>query len=249
MAVSDHFDLIKAASGTGPAISVFLYPNTSSVKDTWLGSNDPVTEAVIDGAQQLYNGCPNVDWYEVWRLKSSETYPDSSASTKSEFSTGFEDYLKNGSGTEYYNYSGVHYGVAEGFDGGGGAPVYELKETGFETKCWMVIGAGSFDIDRAKTFTKQEMLHGYVAYDDVRDNYYMKHDIDRGHEHDPGQVDSNGNVSPFVITYSDTHAGHPNNGDSRACNNGVSSASGYDPNYTDCTKAAVDDTAYLSTQN
>lgn len=226
---SDYFDLIDYGSGTGQFASVFLYPNNSTVDTNWVGTNGPITDAIKDGLQQLYD-YGSIDWYEVWKLKGSETYPKKDDTDKNSFAGEFSWYL-NSEHPEYYQFKGLHYGIGANFDGGGGTSADSLSETAFRTNTWMIMGAGSGNTARAKTFAKQEMLHGYTAYKSLESTNLM----DSGghmHEHDPGLVYVGNEVSPFAITYHNTHAGHAK------CDS-TGADPGYHPDFTSCTKDAV----------
>lgn len=227
----DYFDRVDHGDGIGPYANIFLYPNNSTVDENWVGMDGPVTNAAVDGVQQLYS-YDAVEWYEVWKLESSEDYPNNDDSDKLTFSDQFQNYLENH--PDYYQFTGLHYGIGGDFDGGGGPEsITKVSETAFETNATMVIGTGSGAKDRIQTFTKQEMIHAYMAAEVVESTDLIKDDLGDDHEHDTGLVRrDNGNITPMAITYQDSHAKH-----GRCANSDF--VLGYSPTYTDCTKEAV----------
>lgn len=238
---SEYFELVDYESGSGAFASVFLYPNDDRVDTHWVGHDGPVTKAVIDGLEQL-ESYGALNWWEVWKLKDSEDYPEvyGDRDTFSDYpdeEDGFPGYLKDNENS-YYQYKGLHYGVSSDFDGGGGTKNYHIEDTAFKTNTWMYVGTGSGDIDRVQTFTIQELLHAYVAIKDVAHLDIFKDDSPTSHEHDPGRVYDNGYISPFAITYhnTDDHAGHG------TCRETIDSPNGYSQEMTTCSKKAVAET-------
>ena len=235
---SEYFDLVDRKTGSGPFAEIFLYPNDETVDDNWVGSSGPVTNAVVDGVRQLVNACA-INWYEVWKLSDSETFPNKDDSSKSAFLDGFREYFNDHQG-DYCDFTGLHYGVGGNFDGGGGQNIDDLNEMAFQTNSWTFLGAGSGNTDRVKTFAKQELLHAYIAYNELYDTDLMDGgEHDNQHEHDTGLVYTSGEISPMAITYHDTHAG-----DGR-CANSRSDILGYNRYYTTCSEEAVKRTAEM----
>lgn len=234
--ISDYFDVIDWNSGYSPFARIFLYPYNDAVSNEWIGYDGPVSNAAVDGVQQLVNS-DAIDGFEVLKLKDSETFIEeddnvaNDDSSKGSFIDAFETYTDNN--PDYYQFTGLHYGIGGGFDGGGGFSNDELEELSFQTNGRMIIGAGSGNVDRVKTFTKQELVHAYSAYNYLESNTNLVDSGSHMHEHDTGLVYTSGEISPMAITYHDSHARHA------SCDNGRSDILGYNPYYTSCTKQAV----------
>lgn len=234
-----HFDLLAGEFGRRPRTAVFLYPADDAVYDEWV-DDGPVAAAVVDGLDQFVD-YGALGGYAAFTLAASEPFVADDAgaeyadTTKAAFVDAFEAYTERH--PELCGARGLHYGVAGGFDGGGGFSADELDELAFSTNCRMVVGTASEDAARVEAFTKQELGHALIGYRHLAKTSVL---VERGshmHEHDTGVVYPSGEVSPMAVTYHDSHAAHG------ACANGDLHFRGYNPNYTDCTKIAVRRTA------
>jgi hypothetical protein len=257
MGFSDDYDLIaqggEATADNDQVATVFLYPNTQTVRDDWVrngGTNEPVADELDDGLGTLLSWNA-IEYYEVYEY--TREYPGLQDDTRSEYKDNFRPWLDNSVPDSYYpDMSGCHYGIASGFDDAGG--YYQggtsASYTGFVTSNEMVLGTGSSYTDKIRSFAIQEALHSFISYD-VAVNYgYAKSDRN-SHEHDMGVIDDYGYVTPMATTWTacsdydraenstDYHASHGSEL-SNGCDTGNTCSGGYVQDLTNCTIKSVD---------
>lgn len=249
-------ETIANKDGSGNEAVVFLYPNDSRA-DSYIKSSGVISEAVVNGLDQLEsNGA--IGGYEVYRFI-PDSYPELPDSTKGEFSSSFFDWLTksdaDGSTNRgYWGARGVHFGIARGFDGAGGENKLPYRDaefgdgfdfndsgsTAFNEPLQMVLGTGSLNDERIRSFAIQEPLHQFIAFELIRNGSYVDNS-GHEHEHDLGVVYSNNATSPMATTYasgSNQHAYH-GSGASDGCDNFYDWDGFYSQDLTRCTIDAV----------
>lgn len=254
MGFSDDYKLLAQQGDQVPSndqiATVYVYPNVSGVEE-WIeqnGTNQEVANSLDSGLYDLY-WSNAIEYYEVYEYTGG--YPELPDSTRSEYKTAFEDWLKNTLSDDYYpNRDGCHFGVTNGFDdAGGGFQGEQASDTAFVTSNWMVLGTGSRNTSRIKSFAIQEPLHCFISHDVAVNNNLARSGCSC-HEHDLGQIASGGAVTPMATTWTacsernldgseDYHASH-GSGLANGCDTGNSCAGTYTQDLTSCTIDAVD---------
>lgn len=259
MGFSDDYDIVaqggEATADNDQIATVFLYPNSSTVRNDWIresGTNKAVVKELDDGLGTLLSSNA-IEYYEVYEY--TKSYPDLQDDSKSEYKDYFEPWLDNTVADKYYpDMTGCHYGVASGFDDAGGYAAADstASSTAFVTSNAMVLGTGSGNTDKIRSFSIQEALHTFISYDVAVDNNLAKSGA-KDHEHDMGIIDKYGDVTPMATTWTacsdysrasnveDHHASH-GSGLSNGCESTYDCDDDgfYSQSLTTCTIDAVD---------
>lgn len=222
---------------------IYLYRNRTGV-DEWVynGSKQEVANAIDNGFGSLLSQGA-IDYYEVYLYEGSQDYPGLSDSTRKEYKGAFSDWLNNTLSDDYYpSLTGCHFGVTNGFDDAGGqATGTSPSSTAFLQSNWMVLGTGSNNTSRIKSFSIQEPMHTFLSYDVAVEYGYTK-SRSTTHEHDTGSIYSDGSVSPMLTTWTNCgkrsdHSGH------ESCSPDNTCSGAYSQSLTNCTVQAVTFTA------